>query len=1667
MWPRKKKWQIILGLVAVGLMAFVVFSVYVATYEADPQDTVFLGQRSLWGDSPAAFRIVVRNHETSRPVEGATVKLTLEGAEEGHKLGEFTTGRDGTLTDSVHIPALPAGAYTLVVESKSRVGKDSMRFSVDIKWPLRLYLTSDKPIYQPGQTIHMRTMALNRMSLKPFAKKPVTFEVEDPKGNKVYRAERHTSDYGIAAADFDLAREVNPGRYRLRITAGGIESEKTVTVKRYVLPKFKVEVATGQPYYLPGQTLDGEVTARYFFGKPVAGAAVEVIGRTIVAEPVEVFRATGATDDTGRFTWRAQLPDHFTGMPLAGGDAFLDIEVNVTDTAGQKVSSSTALAVADQPIRIEAVPECGRLVPNLENLIYIVTSYPDGRPASCRVQVNGQEIVTDESGVGLLRLVPGGRQVWLSLTARDAGGRVGSATLSHECRSKLDFILRTDKAFYSGGETLNVTVLSASDPSDAFFLDVIKDGQTVLTRSLELSDGRGSLALSLPPGIAGTLKLNAYTISPDGESVADSRVVHVRSGLHVAVSADRQEYRPGQTAELEFEVTDADGAPAPAALGLCAVDEAVFHATESRPGLPAQFFLADAELLKPAYQARFFGSPERLLRAGEKQDRLARAAFAAAVRDSNAMADYLTEYIEPWLLERVREDLASGRDAYAGGEEYERVAALLKGMDYTITATTYPEKAARAEAFRRDYFRGLKGLFSLCFLLSMLTVLTIAASVLLLLFCFVRSTLELLRPVSVGLDPARAAVQRALRALTHGCAILVLAPIVLLVGGWIAHAILPVACPWPPRVDDNGFMLMFYLVNKSVVVCIIIMQLLRSAALFRHKETRSLGHSAIGIPLALLSPHVMWLFIGSLANCQWGPLVFLQQMTLIFNVAVLCFAVPLVEAAAVKHRVEIKGVTKGWGYLAITAFLSVVLPMLTLLFCVGMAKAKHTAGTFSTFGQLETARVAYARDHPQADERPSPQPRVRRHFPETLLWQPQLITDDRGRARLSVPLADSITTWRMNVDALSAAGSLGAAEAGIRVFQDFFVDIDLPVALTQNDEISLPVACYNYLKQPQAVRLTLQAGDWCTLQGAAEQTVELQPNEVRAARFRIRARDVGVHKLTVMASGERMSDAVERSIEVKPDGARVERIESGKLTRAVIHEFRIPAEAIAGSERLLLKVHPSTFSEIVEGLENIFRKPYGCFEQTSSCTYPNVLALLYLKRTGRSTPEVEARARSFINDGYQRLLTFEVKGGGFDWFGYPPAKVALTAYGILLFTDMARVHSVDPAVAERAKKLLFSRQRSDDAWSSGRGRLQTTAYVAWALAEAGSSDPEFKDALDYLRAHTDDLKTGYAIALAANALLAHDRRDAVGLELVGLLHSRITRSGDAAFVGSAGTGVMHSRGRYLDIETTALATMAMMKCGRHATTVKEALTWISRQKDAGGTWHSTQATILAMKALLAGTGTPPGQEGTADVQVTVNGRPAGSVAITGRTSDLLHVVNLTEGLQAGANTVRITLESDMELPYQLVGTYWVPWKAAGAPAPGSLGIAVDYDRDRLPVDDTLTCTVAVTERAGRPVPMVIVDLGIPPGFVVDTSAFEAMVQARRLARYEVGGNQCILYVRGLGAGEVLRFSYDLTAQYPLRARIPPSRVYEYYNPENEGVAPSRDITVDDGPGAGQ
>ncbi|MCB0127369.1 MAG: hypothetical protein KDE58_34135, partial [Caldilineaceae bacterium] len=730
-------------------------------------------------------------------------------------------------------------------------------------------------------------------------------------------------------------------------------------------------------------------------------------------------------------------------------------------------------------------------------------------------------------------------------------------------------------------------------------------------------------------------------------------------------------------------------------------------------------------------------------------------------------------------------------------------------------------------------------------------------------------------------------------------------------------------------------------------------------------------------------------------------------------------------------------------------------------------------------------------------------PRLRQFFPETLYWLPELQTDANGRAQVDVPIADSITTWRISVLASDQDGNLGSAQVGMRVFQDFFVEPDLPRFLTVGDELSVPVSIFNYLDEPQEITLDVAAADWFEFvdngQGtAATLTFAVQPNEVSAAYIPIRVTGFGTNDFQITATGSAMSDAVLKTVDVLPDGKRLAAAEGGKLAAMQRFAVNIPEDAVPGTAQVTVKVYPGIVSQIVDGLEGMLQQPYGCFEQTSSTTYPNVLVLDYLKTTNQANPRIQLQAEQYINLGYQRLLSFEVDSmpGGFSLFGDPPPQTMLTAYGLMEFTDMSAVSYVDPALIERTANFLLQRQQSDGSWQPqgmtiesglenlGDTNLLPTAYLVWTLADAGyANSGQVQRGVDYLIAQLNQFlapvpQAGqatsplaappttldpYAAALVANALVAAapERAGTQIEQLIDQLLNSAETNAEGYYSWSSGmTTYMGGYGNTSNIETTAMTAIALLRLGQHPDVAQGAIDAVIAQRDPNGMFYTTQTTVLALKALLLAA-EQGGEGGDATITITLNGNRVQTLAVNDATSDVVQLVrfdDLSVGGSEGENELAIFVEGERALQYQVITEYYLPWELLPSTPATQEAVAIDvtYDRTELQVNDIVNATADVTLLAPGMAGTLLVDLGIPPGFRPLTEEWEQMVASGLIERYELTGRQIIVYLTDVPSGQHYRLQYRLQARFPIEAQTPSSTAYDYYTPEQQATdAPQR------------
>ncbi|MFH1743563.1 MAG: MG2 domain-containing protein [bacterium] len=1600
------------------------------TRPIERQDIILLGQDHLEAGSQASVRIVVRNTGKNEPVKDAVItgRLTNKETNKEYDLFETKTNSRGSADIAFSVPEDLQGQQELVVEVESESGKEAIRKNVTVVAKNRIYLTSDKPVYQPGQLMHLRALALRASDWKPVPNSPITLEIADGKGNKVFKKALETSEYGVVSAEFQLADEVNEGAYTLSATLADQEAEKVVTVKQYVLPKFKIEVNTDRDYYGPGEKITGKLECAYFFGKPISDGPVKMTASCFDVGFNEFDKFEGKTDSEGVCAFELTVPEKLVAQDSFKGAAMVQLQVKVRDGADHEEEKYHIVHVAQHPIQLDVIPESGQVVAGVENTFYLLASYPDGSAATPELSVAlsynvsgkpGKEIKTrtDDKGLATVTfdVAKETSRVILDIAAKDTQGNKADVRRELEIEeTDHPMLVRTDKGTYQVGDTMLVEIICPDITRETVFVDIIKDDQTVLTQSVDLQDGKGTVPISLDQHLFGTLALHAYRVLANGEMAGDTRkvVVNRRDDLQIAMKPDKEEYRPGDPAEVAVTVTDSNGKGTSAALGIDVVDESVFALAEKQPGLAKVFFTIEKELLDPKYEIHGFTFEELVRHSAKDRDWLEKAAKVSLAKDDTQPGYSLREFTGASLL----------------NEAHARVVQLARGLaqidrksrpEGPVESVLYPRiKLADArmvvdpwgEAYRiwqkeeeqivqsagPDHQFGTSDDIE-----------------------------EVIRPL----------IQRGFRG-----------------GGMRGREIArrrfgvgkqPMAAGRPVGGGE------FFLADNVEAV--------PEVAAPQEVQLQALGYVNGGMA-------------GMGKEARDKKVEFING----FDGSRDIEAVDVAGLSAL--RVAGKPVDEGGVDKGVNVFFE--LPELRAGDEAEFFRTESKLDTTLGFGfNVDEADVLAYKDAPDGKAPVQPAPprerpkdiRVRSYFPELLFTNPSLVTDENGHGLMTFAMADSITTWRMTALANSKAGKLGSGEGSLRSFQEFFIDLDLPIALTQEDEVTIPVAIHNYLPKAQTVQVELKQEPWFELiKDETKKSAEIPANDVGKVDYRIRAKKLGKNTITVYGWSNEKEDAVARIVEVRPNGEEQFITINGRLTDEVSHTLDFPAEAMAGASKILLRVYPGIFSQVVEGLDSIMRMPHGCFEQTSSITYPNILVLDYMKRTEQVTPEIEMKAREYINLGYQRLLTFEIDGGGFEVFGNPPANRVLSAYGLLEFTDMNHVYPIDERIIQRTQQWLASEQRADGSWEADKNYSHSemwksiqdnpplvTAFITWALGESGYRGEALDKARGYLKTEAEKAKDSYTMAMMANAFAAENPDDPALAGLLERLKAQAVETRDTIKWPSE-VSLSFAHGEVATIETTSLVAIAMIKSGKYPKEVGKALNYLIQQKDPNGTWHSTHATVLALKTMVCSLGNAT-EEMTGTATIMVDGEPAAKIEITPETCDVVRLVNLGTIAEPGKHDVQLSLKGDGSVLYQIVGSYFTPWRDGKKLEP--LAISVDYDRTELERNETVTCKVTATNNTPRRAEMVILDVGIPPGFRAETPDLDDAVKAEKIAKYTVTGRQVTIYLRYLNTDEPFTIEFPMKARLVIAAKSPESKIYEYYNPEVNGFDQTEELKV--------
>jgi len=954
------------------------------------QETLVFGQERLAPGGRAALRVIVRRADSALPLAGAEVLVSLVKASGlAQQVYAGRTDARGTADVAFVTPEDFAGDAELVVETRSDIGSKRLARPIVIARAYKLYLSPDKPAYRPGQTLHLRALALDAVTLKPAAGE-LTFSVINAAGRTIARHARPLSEFGVASADAILAADAPPGTYTLRATLGDTVSERTVTVGDYTLPPFRVSFETDRAFSRPGDRVTVRGAAAYFHGAPVAQGTV-TLRATAESADTPFLELTGQTDAEGAFAFTFALPTDLGQATIAQ----LELAVSVADAAGPSAGLRKLLPVSSHPLLIKAVPESGRLKPGVENVVYVHTAYPDGKPVSADLtamtDIYRFTLTTDAYGLGSFTYVPraGGD---MGLVGRTPDGFIGAATLSLDADAAAQVVLlRAEKAAYEVGETLRLQAFTTA-AVDALYLDVLHAQQTVAVLAAPVTDGQATFALDLDASLVGALELHAYFVPPDGKPVEDTRLVVVDMPQRVAVdvTADQPQYAPGDTAQVQIQ-TSVVGQVGnlPTALGIAVVDESVFALDTLPPGFARAYFLLEdaptaSAVLDAAADAR------------TAQDMAARAAWAGAPTAGYSLQAYGAA--------SAPDSAAAARRALAGA--LSGALVVLPALLALVVARGLSPLGLLGQALRR---LGI-GLLAMLVLSPLLLVGGVLGVLLPLLgMAALVGVLALVALLLLGLllhgwlrrdVPSQLVAGLLAGYLVLGGAFVVLAARGADLPGWLlallVAAFLGLAgalALWGQGLALVGRRAVGWLTTLLALLLLVLAVLLPAFPRFASDFTR-----ALGAPGLYVGP------LGWLAGCSTPT----PQV--------------IVETVEIEKTVEVEKVVEKTEEVEVTSEPTKA----------PEATKPPAAATKAPTAAPEPTTV------PKPTVTPAPLPPVEAYplrmlLPETLYWNPAAVTDVAGRFAFDLPLPDLSTTWRVTVLASTLDGDIGAATYPIAV----------------------------------------------------------------------------------------------------------------------------------------------------------------------------------------------------------------------------------------------------------------------------------------------------------------------------------------------------------------------------------------------------------------------------------------------------------------------------------------------------------------------------------------------------------------------------------------------------------------------------------------------------------
>ncbi|KAH8271018.1 hypothetical protein KR018_000174 [Drosophila ironensis] len=710
---------------------------------------------------------------------------------------------------------------------------------------------------------------------------------------------------------------------------------------------------------------------------------------------------------------------------------------------------------------------------------------------------------------------------------------------------------------------------------------------------------------------------------------------------------------------------------------------------------------------------------------------------------------------------------------------------------------------------------------------------------------------------------------------------------------------------------------------------------------------------------------------------------------------------------------------------------------------------------------------------------------VRKEFPETWLFE----NVDKGEFTLAKKIPDTITSWVVTGFSLNPTSGIALTKnpSKIRVFQPFFVATNLPYSVKRGEVIAVPVVIFNYLDKTLDAEVVMDNSDQeYEFTEASNDVLEKISDDVRRSKrvtipansgksvsFMIRPKNVGTTTLKITATSPLAGDTIHQKLKVEPEGVTQFENRAVFINLKDQPEFsqqldaEIPQEAVPQSEFIEFSVVGDLLGPTLQNLDNLVRMPYGCGEQNMVNFVPNILVLKYLEVTGRKMPAVEAKAKKFLEIGYQRELTYKHDDGSYSAFGKSDKSGStwLTAYVMRSFHQAGTYTDVDPKVVVAGLDFLVSKQQESGEFpevgklfdNANQNALALTSFVLLAFFENHELMEKYQNTIvkgvRYVAEEADKSEDLYALSIAAVALQLAKHPDTNKI-LAKLENKARLENGQMWWSKASGPhtdnerGIFHWKPRSNDVEITSYVLLALLERDAAEKSLP-IIKWLIAQRNSNGGFSSTQDTVIGLQALTKFAYKTGSGSGTMDIEFSPAGGPKDTIRVNPENS----LVQQTHVLPKDTRRVDFTAKGTGSAMVQLSYRYNLAEKEK-KPSFKVTPTVKDSPNQLLVVDICAEYSPLEDGDKDKDSNMAVMEIALPSGFVGDADGLAKIEAVDRVKRVETKNSDStvIVYFDSLSPGEVKCLPVEATKAHAVAKQKPASvSLYDYYDTERRAT----------------